>query len=92
MGCRFAVRVTPRGGRDAVEGVDDRGVLRVRVSAAPTDGGANRAVVRLLAEALGVPPSAVAIVGGDTGRVKRVTAAGLPAATIRACWPGIEVR
>ena len=54
MSVRFAVRLTPRGGRDAIDGVGDDGVLRVRVAAPPVEGAANEALCRLLAQALGV--------------------------------------
>jgi uncharacterized protein len=47
-------------------------MLKVRVGAAPTDGDANKAVVRLLAKALGLPKSAVRITSGETGRLKRL--------------------
>lgn len=73
---RLTVRVTPRGGRDAVEGwaadAEGRPVLKLRVSAAPTDGSANAAVVQLVAKALKLPKSAVRIASGDTARVKRL--------------------
>ena len=74
------VRVTPRGGRDAVEGLDKlsdgRAVLKVRVRAAPTEGQANAALGRILAKTLGVPPSRVAIVRGATSRTKQVKIVG----------------
>jgi uncharacterized protein len=73
---RITVRVTPRGGRDAIDGWAGD-VLRVRVSAAPADGKANEAVVRLLARALGVPPSDVRLVSGARGRTKVLEVAGL---------------
>ncbi|MFN3583929.1 DUF167 family protein [Phenylobacterium sp.] len=73
---RLAVRVTPKGGRDAVDGwsVDEAGrpVLKVRVSAAASDGAANAAVTVLIARALKVPKSAVRIASGETSRVKRL--------------------
>ena len=72
---RLTVRLTPRGGRDAVEGWtrDDAGrlVLKVRVAAAAADGQANAAVIALLAKALKVPKSALALVAGQTARLKR---------------------
>jgi uncharacterized protein YggU (UPF0235/DUF167 family) len=48
------------------------------------EGAANQALRHFLGKALGVAPSAVHIVAGATGRTKRVTVAGLDAATARA--------
>ena len=74
------VRLTPRGGRDAIEGVERRAdgqcVLKARVRAAATEGEANDALIALLAHAAGVPPRDVALVSGATARIKRLTIAG----------------
>ncbi len=87
---QLRVRLTPRGGRDRIEGwVDDATgatgapgarLLKARVSAPPVDGAANAALVRLLAGVLGVPKSAVTITAGGTARVKTVEIDGDPAA------------
>ena len=77
-GAEFGVRVIPRAGRDAVAGVRD-GALLVRLAAAPVDGAANEALVRVLAETLGVPRRAVTLVSGERSRRKRVRIAGLTA-------------
>jgi hypothetical protein len=90
-GVTFSVRVSPRSSRDAIEGTDEAGELRVRVTAAPADGDANRAVVRLLAAALDVPPSSVLIVSGGSSRRKRIRVLGLEPAAIQARWPGAAV-
>ena len=68
--------------------MDEKGTLRVRVRAAPDRGAANEALVRLLAAALGVPPSSVSIRRGATSRVKLVAIAGLTQAEVDARWPG----
>ncbi|MFN8620928.1 MAG: DUF167 domain-containing protein [Chloroflexota bacterium] len=91
-GIRIAVRVVPRGGRDAVDGVTEAGELRCRVSAAPADGAANKALLRLVADAFGVPPSAVALEAGATSRTKRLRIDGVDAAAARTRWPGLQVR
>lgn len=79
-GLVLSVRLTPKGGRDAVDGIetlsDGRGVLKARVRAAPSEGEANAALVKLLAHALGVPQRSVTIAGGATARIKRVEIAG----------------
>ena len=87
-----AVRVTPRAGRDAIEGVDSEGTIRVRVSAAPADGAANRAVTRLFAGTLGVPRGSVTVASGATSRHKRLRVRGVDPAALRARWPGASVR
>ncbi len=67
---RLPVRVTPRASRDAIEGFDAAGSLRVRVTAPPSDGAANQAVARLLAGALGLPGRDVVLIVGATSRNK----------------------
>jgi uncharacterized protein (TIGR00251 family) len=75
-GVVVTVRLTPKGGRDAIEGTeqlaDGRYVLKARVRAAPSDGDANSALVRLLAQTLRLAPRQITLVGGATSRVKRV--------------------
>lgn len=87
---RLAVRVTPRGGRDAVEGWSrdeaGRAVLKVRVSAAPTDGSANAAVIALLAKALRRPKSSLRLVSGEAARLKLIEAEGLEPAELEAAF------
>jgi uncharacterized protein (TIGR00251 family) len=82
------VRLTPRGGRDAIEGIeiraDGRAVLKVRVRAAPSEGEANDALCRLLARALDVAPRNVTIATGATARVKRVMIKGQATAIVAA--------
>jgi hypothetical protein len=74
------VRLTPRGGRDAVEGIerraDGRVVLKARVRAAPFEGQANAALCRLLADVLHAAPRQVTLVAGSTARVKRIRITG----------------
>jgi uncharacterized protein (TIGR00251 family) len=66
---RLDVRVIPRAKRDEVGGERD-GRLVVRTVAAPTDGKANAAVIKLLATHLGVPPRRLELVSGHTSRDK----------------------
>ena len=87
----IAVRVTPRSNRDAVEGTDESGAIRVRVTAPPADGAANKAVTRLLARTLGLPKSAVSVVSGASSRHKRLRLAGLSARDVLKHWPDATV-
>lgn len=79
-GVVLTIRLTPRGGCDAIDGVqvlaDGRPSLMARVRAAPADGAANNALIRLVAKAVGVPPRDVAIVAGATARLKRLLISG----------------
>lgn len=73
---RFRVRLTPKGGRDAIEGwwTDGAGrpALKARVAAPPEDGKANNALIGLLARALDVRKSDVRIASGAASRVKMI--------------------
>ena len=77
---RLAIRLTPRGGRDAIDGwmdgADGAKLLKIRVAAAPEAGKANKALVALLADTLGLPKSAIAIAGGETARLKLIDVEG----------------
>ena len=81
-GISIALRVTPRGGRDDIDGVetlaDGRSVVKVRVRAIADGGEANKAVTELLAKALRVPKASVKILSGTTSRLKQVAVDGDP--------------
>jgi uncharacterized protein (TIGR00251 family) len=81
-GISIALRVTPRGGRDDIDGIETlangRSVVKVRVRAIAEGGEANRAVTELLAKALGVPKARVKILSGVTSRLKQVAVDGDP--------------
>lgn len=81
-GISIALRVTPRGGRDDIDGIetlaDGRSVVKVRVRAIADGGEANKAVTELLAKALRVPKASVKILSGATSRLKQVAVAGDP--------------
>jgi uncharacterized protein (TIGR00251 family) len=75
VSCRIAIRVTPRSARPGIggwrEGPQGR-ELEVRVREAPSDGAANEAVIRLLADHLGITRSEVEITSGQSSRHKRL--------------------
>jgi uncharacterized protein YggU (UPF0235/DUF167 family) len=78
-GIMLPVRLTPKAGRDEIEGVADFGgdvVLKARVRALPGDGRANEALERLIAHWLKVPPSFVSVAQGGKSRLKQVLVEG----------------
>jgi uncharacterized protein len=87
---RFAVRLTPRAAANRVDGVID-GVLRLRVTAPAVEGAANRALLQLLADELGLARRDIRIVAGATSREKLVVVEGVDRETVVARWPGLRV-
>ena len=87
---RFAVRLTPRAAADRIDGVVD-GILRARVGAPAVEGAANNALIRLIADALGVARRDVRIVAGATSRQKLVVVDGVGAELVEMTWPGLKV-
>lgn len=81
----------PRGGQDRIDGVSEEGVLQVRVAAPAVGGAANAALVRLLADELDAPRSAVRLVAGATGRQKLIAVDGISPQAVAQRWPGIKV-
>jgi uncharacterized protein len=83
QGISVALRVTPRGGRDEIDGLETlangRSVVKVRVRAIAESGEANRAVIELLAKALRVPKAKVRLLSGATSRLKQIAVDGDPA-------------
>ena len=77
----FAVRVIPRASRSEVCGEHD-GALRVRITAPPVEGAANRELTRVLARAFRVSQQAVEIVAGASSKSKIVRIDGAKAATL----------
>lgn len=79
---RLAVRLTPKSSSDRILGLIEDGphgpALKVAVTAAPVDGKANLALIRLLAREFGWAPRDLSIVGGETARHKLIEIAGDP--------------
>jgi uncharacterized protein (TIGR00251 family) len=95
-GILLDIRVTPKGGRDAIDGIETlsngQPVLKIRVRAAPTDGEANEAVNRLIAKSAGVAKSNVTLERGASARVKTLLIKGdgvaIAASLEAAAWSG----
>lgn len=84
----LAVKLAPGAAADRIDGwgadSEGRPVLKVRVRARPFEGEANEALIKLLARALGVPKSAVAIQRGSQSRTKILTVEGLSEPELKA--------
>lgn len=83
-GLRITVRLTPKGGRDAIDGIetlsDGQPIVKVRVRAAPIEGQANAALIALIAKTLDVSRRKVTLAAGETSRIKRIEVEGDSAA------------
>ncbi|WP_298726609.1 DUF167 family protein [uncultured Ferrovibrio sp.] len=90
-GLRLFVRLTPKSGRDAVEGLkptaDGGAELAAKVTAVPEKGKANAALIKLLSKALKLPGGRFEIVAGETDRHKQILIHGDPAALEAALRP-----
>jgi hypothetical protein len=79
-GLAIAIRLTPRGGRDSLDGIetlaDGRQVLKARVRAAPSEGEANAALIALLAKELHTSRSQMTLTAGAGARLKRIVVRG----------------
>jgi uncharacterized protein (TIGR00251 family) len=80
---RIEVRLRPRGHADELLGLEN-GVLQARVSAPPVDGKANKALCRLVARRVGLPPSRVSVVRGEESRQKLLLVEGIGEAELKA--------
>lgn len=78
---QLSLKVSPKASRNAITGFLGE-ALKVSVTAAPERGKANQAVEVLLAQALGLPTSAVSVVAGHTAKTKRVEIAGISGAAL----------
>ncbi len=78
------LRVVPNASRAEVVGWQADGRLKLKVSAPPEGGRANRAVEELLAGALGLPKRAVAVEKGDSSREKLLRVNGLTMEEVKA--------
>jgi len=80
-GSALAVRVTPRASRNEIVELLDDGTLKVRIAAPPSDNEANEALIKFLADVLGVPKSRLDIVAGASGRDKLISIMDMDAET-----------
>jgi len=95
-GVRVVVRLTPRARADRLDGIahlaDGAAVLKVAVTAPPSENRANDALLQLLAKEWSLPRRDLALVGGRKSRNKIVRIAGEPAALMRRLAAAISGR
>jgi uncharacterized protein len=82
-GAAIVVMVTPRAGKDEITGMQGD-AIKIRLAAAPVDGGANEALVKFLAKCLDLRQNAIEIVAGHSSRKKLVSIVGLSPAEVTA--------
>jgi uncharacterized protein (TIGR00251 family) len=82
-GAAITVKVTPRSSRNEVVGILEDGTVKIKLTAAPVEGLANKALVEFLAEVLDIAKSKIEIIGGMTGRNKLVTILDLDPETVQ---------
>ena len=77
------VRAQPRSSRAGIDGLFGADALKVRIRSAPVDGKANKELIEVLADAFGLPKSAVVFKGGETSKTKRLLLRGVTAAQMQ---------
>lgn len=82
-GISLTVRISPRAARAAIGG-EHAGALKVSVTAPPSDGEANAALIAQLADALGIANSAIEITHGHGHRLKTLRIEGVSEDALRA--------
>ena len=80
-GTVIKVKVIPRSSRTEILGKEND-IYRMKLTDPPVEGKANKAVIELLAEKLGVPKREIEIVSGKTGRLKTIRIRGLAAGEV----------
>jgi uncharacterized protein (TIGR00251 family) len=81
-GAAFTVRIVTRAPRDEIVGIQEDRTIKIRLTASPNDGQANKALIKFLATRLGVEESAIEIVAGLEKREKFVSVEGITTADV----------
>jgi len=81
-GAALAVRVTPRASKNQIVGALNDGTVKIRITAAPTEGQANDELIKFLSDVLDVAKSRIEIVAGNTGRDKLISVLDMDAETL----------
>ncbi len=81
-GAAITVRVIPKASRNEIAEVQADGTIKIRLTAAPVEGQANKALIEYLAEILDVAKSKIEIIAGHSGRDKLVSILDLDSETV----------
>jgi uncharacterized protein (TIGR00251 family) len=81
-GAAIAVRVTTRASKNQIVGALSDGTVKIRVTAAPTEGQANDELIKFLSDVLDVAKSRIEIVAGQTGRDKLISVLDMDSETL----------
>jgi len=73
---QFKIKVIPKSSKNEILAGPD-GLLKIKVTAAPVKGAANEAVIKLLAKKLGLKKAQIAIVSGQTSKIKTIEVEGV---------------
>lgn len=83
----LSLYVQPRGGQNAIVGLHGE-AIKLRLSAPPVDGKANKAIIAFFAKSLKIPKSAVTIKSGLQSRMKKILLSGVDEEQVRALIKG----
>ena len=75
-GIQFAAAIQPRASRNQILGIHNQ-YLKIKLTSPPVDCAANQACIKFLAKALGVSPSRLSIIKGETSRTKTIQLEGM---------------
>ena len=81
-GVAFAVKVITRAQKNEIVGVQDDNILKIRLTASPAEGQANSALIKFLAQTLGVAENQIEIVAGAEKSDKMISVSGLSTAEV----------
>ena len=81
-GVAFAVKVITRAQKNEIVGVQDDNILKIRLTASPAEGQANTALIKFLAQQLGVAENQIEIVAGAEKSDKMISVSGLSTAEV----------
>jgi uncharacterized protein (TIGR00251 family) len=81
-GSALAVRITPRASKNEIVEILSDGTIKIHLTAPPVEGKANEALIKFLAEVLGVPLTRIEVVAGASGRDKLISVLEMDSATV----------